>query len=72
MQARHVTQPCWLIKLQVALAWVLSKPFVTSPILGIGKLEHLEDAIAGMKLKLTPEEIKYLEEAYIPREVIPM
>ncbi|KAL1936240.1 hypothetical protein VTP01DRAFT_374 [Rhizomucor pusillus] len=56
----------------VALAWVLSKPFVTSPILGIGKLEHLEDAIAGMKLKLTPEEIKYLEEAYIPREVIPM
>jgi len=49
---------------QVSLAWLLSKPEVTSPIIGVTKLSHLEDAIAATKLQLTPEEIKYLEELY--------
>ncbi|MBZ4419895.1 aldo/keto reductase [Myxococcus sp. RHSTA-1-4] len=54
---------------QVALAWLLSKPAVTAPIIGATKLEHLEDAVRAVDLKLTPEEIKSLEAPYKPHEV---
>jgi aryl-alcohol dehydrogenase-like predicted oxidoreductase len=54
---------------QVATAWMLSKPFVTSPIIGATRLEHLEDAIAAVDVKLTPEEVGRLEEPYIPHPV---
>src|SRR5678809_170324 len=49
---------------QVALAWLLQKPFITSPIVGASKLHHLDDAVAALSLKLTPEEIASLEEPY--------
>jgi 1-deoxyxylulose-5-phosphate synthase len=51
---------------QVALAWVLQKPEVASPIIGASKPQHLDDAVASLSLKLTPEEIATLEEPYIP------
>jgi len=51
---------------QVALAWVLQKPEVTAPIIGASKLQHLDDAVASLSLKLTPEEIATLEEPYTP------
>ncbi|GEP10277.1 aldo/keto reductase [Methylobacterium gnaphalii] len=51
---------------QVALAWVLSKPVVTAPIIGASKPHHLDDAVAALDVRLTAEEIKTLEEAYIP------
>ncbi len=51
---------------QVALAWVLQKPEVSAPIIGASKLEHLDDAVASLKLKLTPAEIASLEEPYVP------
>jgi aryl-alcohol dehydrogenase-like predicted oxidoreductase len=54
------------------LAWVFSKPFVTSPILGIGKEEHLYDLVNALDVKLTEEDIAYLEQPYIPRNLIPM
>lgn len=54
---------------QVALAWLLSKPVVTAPIVGATKMQHLEDAVAALELKLSPEEIKALEAAYRPHEV---
>ncbi|KAF9161465.1 hypothetical protein DFQ26_004514 [Actinomortierella ambigua] len=57
---------------QVALAWLLSKPYVTAPIVGIGKEEHLKDAVGALSVKLTEDEIKYLEEPYVPRALIPM
>ena len=41
---------------QVALAWVLSKPDVTAPIIGATRLEHLEEALAALDVKLTAEE----------------
>ena len=47
---------------RVALAWVLAKPFVTSVIIGAKRLEQLNDNIAAVDLKLTPEEIKKLDE----------
>jgi len=55
---------------QVALAWVLHKPVVTAPIVGATKLHHLEDAVAALSLKLTPEEIARLEEPYVPHPVL--
>lgn len=51
---------------QVALAWLLHKPVVTSPIIGATKPHHLEDAVAALSLKLTPQEIASLEEPYVP------
>jgi 1-deoxyxylulose-5-phosphate synthase len=54
---------------QVALAWMLSKPVVTAPIIGASKPHHLEDAVAALSLTLSPEEIATLEEAYIPHAV---
>jgi aryl-alcohol dehydrogenase-like predicted oxidoreductase len=48
---------------------LLSKPFVTSPIVGATKTHHLEDAVNALNVKLSPEEIKTLEEPYIPHPV---
>jgi aryl-alcohol dehydrogenase-like predicted oxidoreductase len=55
---------------QVALAWVLSKPAVSSPIIGASKLYQLEDAVAALTLKLTPEEITSLEQPYEPHPIL--
>ncbi|CAO3619636.1 unnamed protein product [Cunninghamella echinulata] len=52
---------------QVALAWLYSKPFVTSPILGISKKKHIYEAIQAMYIELTDEEIQSLEATYVPR-----
>ncbi|HEY0182578.1 MAG TPA: aldo/keto reductase [Rhodopila sp.] len=54
---------------QVALAWLLAKPVLTAPIVGATKLAHLEDALAAVSLKLSAEEIKSLEEPYVPHAV---
>jgi aryl-alcohol dehydrogenase (NADP+) len=55
---------------QVALAWVLSKPAVSAPIVGASKLYQLEDALHAVELKLTPEEIQRLEEPYEAHPVL--
>lgn len=55
---------------QVALAWVLSKPFVTSPIVGATKDAHIDDAIAACELQLSAEHIARLEEPYTPHESV--
>jgi aryl-alcohol dehydrogenase-like predicted oxidoreductase len=54
---------------QVALAWVLQKSEVTSPIVGATKPEHLRDAVASLELKLSAEEVAELEAPYVPRAV---
>jgi aryl-alcohol dehydrogenase-like predicted oxidoreductase len=55
---------------QLALAWLLSKPGVTVPIVGATKVHHLQDAVAALSLHLTPEEIASLEEPYTPHPVL--
>jgi 1-deoxyxylulose-5-phosphate synthase len=55
-----------LPRAQVALAWLLQKPGVTSPIVGATKPNHLEDAVAALKVELTTQEISLLEEPYVP------
>jgi aryl-alcohol dehydrogenase-like predicted oxidoreductase len=51
---------------QVAMAWLLQKKGVTSPIVGASKTDHLKDAVAALSLKLTAEEITSLERPYVP------
>jgi 1-deoxyxylulose-5-phosphate synthase len=55
---------------QVALAWLLHRPGVTAPIVGVTKPEHLEDALAAAELTLSPEELRRLEEPYKPHPVL--
>ncbi|MDR3572404.1 MAG: aldo/keto reductase [Anaerolineaceae bacterium] len=55
---------------QVALAWMLSKPIITAPIIGATKPHHLEDAVAALSVQLTPDEIQHLEETYRPHAVV--
>jgi aryl-alcohol dehydrogenase-like predicted oxidoreductase len=56
---------------QVSLAWLLSKPTVTAPVVGATKLRHIEDAVAATSVALTAEEIARLEAPYRPHEVLP-
>ena len=55
---------------QVALAWLLAQPGVTAPIVGASKLSHLDDAIESLKLKLSAEDIAFVEEPYRPHRVL--
>jgi aryl-alcohol dehydrogenase-like predicted oxidoreductase len=54
---------------RIALAWLLQKAGLTAPIVGASKAQHLEDAVAAVSVKLVAEEIKSLEEPYIPHPV---
>jgi aryl-alcohol dehydrogenase-like predicted oxidoreductase len=54
----------------IALAWLLQKDPVTAPIIGATKISHLEEAIGTFSVKLTPEDVTYLEEPYIPHRVV--
>jgi aryl-alcohol dehydrogenase-like predicted oxidoreductase len=51
---------------QVAMAWLLSRPGVTTPIIGVGRPHHLTDALAALDIDLTAEEITALEASYVP------
>jgi aryl-alcohol dehydrogenase-like predicted oxidoreductase len=63
-KARGVSGP------QVALAWMLNKPHITSPIIGATKMAHLDQAIAALEIKLDEAEVKRLEEPYQPHPVL--
>jgi len=54
---------------QVALAWVLHRPGVTSPIVGVSSVTQLEELVAALDINLSPDEMKRLEEPYEPRAV---
>jgi 1-deoxyxylulose-5-phosphate synthase len=55
---------------QMAIAWMLSKPFVTAPIVGATKPHHLTDAAAAVDVKLSEKEIASLEDPYVPHPVL--
>ena len=54
----------------VALAWLLQKEPVVAPVIGATKLSHLESAVEAASVKLTPEDVAYLEEPYVPHDVV--
>ena len=55
---------------QIALAWLLHKEGVAAPVVGVTKMYQLEDAVKALDVKLTEDEINYLEELYTPHEVV--
>ncbi|HVO40819.1 MAG TPA: aldo/keto reductase [Spirochaetia bacterium] len=55
---------------QTALAWMLSKPYITAPIVGASKMPHLEEAAAALSIRLTPEQVGRLEEPYKPHPTL--
>jgi 1-deoxyxylulose-5-phosphate synthase len=55
---------------QIALAWLLAKPVITAPIVGATKLDHLDDALAAVEVRLSADEIVTLEEPYVPHAVV--
>src|SRR5512145_2970145 len=54
----------------IALAWLLQKEPVTAPIIGATKITHLEDAVGALSVKLTREDVGYLEEPYVPHRIV--
>ena len=57
-------------RVHIALAWLLQKEPVTAPIIGATKISHLEDAVGAFAVKLTQEEVVYLEEPYVPHPIV--
>ena len=57
-------------RVQIALAWLLMKETVAAPIIGATKFSHIEDAVQSLSIKLTPEEILFLEEPYVPHKIV--
>jgi 1-deoxyxylulose-5-phosphate synthase len=57
-------------RIHIALSWLLQKEPVTAPIIGATKISHLEDAVGSLSVKLTPEEMAFLEEPYVPHRII--
>ncbi|ULO09014.1 aldo/keto reductase [Paenibacillus sp. 19GGS1-52] len=57
-------------RIHIALAWLLQKESVAAPIVGATKLSQLEDAVGALSVKLTSEEISFLEELYVPHPVV--
>jgi aryl-alcohol dehydrogenase-like predicted oxidoreductase len=59
-----------MTRIQIALGWLITK--VTAPVIGATKLSHIEEAVKAIPVRLTPEEIEYLEAAYIPHKLVGM
>jgi aryl-alcohol dehydrogenase-like predicted oxidoreductase len=55
---------------QVALAWLLQKEPVVAPVVGATKIPHLESAVESLAVQLTPEEVAYLKEPYVPHPIV--
>jgi 1-deoxyxylulose-5-phosphate synthase len=66
----EIAQKLGVARTQIALAWLLQKEPVTAPIIGATKISHLEEAIGALSVKLTQEEVTYLEEPYVPHRIV--
>jgi aryl-alcohol dehydrogenase (NADP+) len=69
-RAREIGQERGMTGSQIALAWLLNKPHITAPIIGATKMEHLDQAVAALEIKLTEDEVKRLEDPYKPHPVL--
>jgi aryl-alcohol dehydrogenase (NADP+) len=56
--------------MQIALAWILSKPAITAPIIGASKPHHLDQAVGALDIKLSEDELRQLEEPYRPHRIL--
>ena len=55
---------------EIAMAWLLSKPGVTAPIVGVSRISHLESAVRSLSLELSAEEVALLEAPYVPHRIL--
>jgi 1-deoxyxylulose-5-phosphate synthase len=55
---------------QIALAWLYAKPGVCAPICGMNRIQYLDELVISSRIKLTVEEIAFLEEPYLPKAII--
>ena len=62
----RISKELGLSMAQVSLAWMLSKPYITSPIVGCTEVKHVEEAVSALDIKLDDEVIKRLEAPYVP------
>ncbi len=69
-QVATIAKQRGVARAQVGLAWLLSKSIITAPIVGATKVEHLDDAVAALGVKLTGDEIAALEAPYVPHAVV--
>jgi aryl-alcohol dehydrogenase (NADP+) len=69
-RAQEIAKERGVTASQIALAWLLNKPHISAPIIGSSKMEHLDQAIATLDIKLSTEETKRLEQPYQPHPVL--
>ena len=67
---KEISEKLKITMVQVSIAWLLSKKNVASPVIGCTKISQLEDLVNGSKIKLSEEDIKYLEELYKPHNLV--
>ena len=67
---KEISEKMKITMAQVSIAWLLSKKYVDSPVIGCTKIKQLEDLAAGVKIKLSEEDLKYLEELYKPHKIV--
>ncbi|CAN7599615.1 aldo/keto reductase [Pseudoduganella sp. LjRoot289] len=68
-RVKQVAEARGIPRAQVALAWVLQQPAVTAPIVGAAKFSHVDDAVQALQVRLTADELRLLESAYVPHPV---
>src|SRR6266542_1788232 len=66
----EIAQKHGVPRVHIALAWLLQKKPVTAPIVGATKISHLADAVGALSVKLTQEEVAYLEEPYVAHPIV--
>ena len=69
-RVNEVAQTRGIPPAQVALAWMLTKAYISAPIIGATKPHHLEDAVAALDVQLYDKEIAKLEERYVPHPIL--
>jgi len=55
---------------KIALAWLFHKTHITAPIIGFSRIEHVDDAVEALEIKISPKDTEYLEAPYKPHEVM--
>jgi aryl-alcohol dehydrogenase-like predicted oxidoreductase len=68
-QVAEVASARGIPRAQAALAWLLGRPGVTAPIVGVTKAAHLDDAVAAIGVELTAQETEQLEKPYVPHRI---
>jgi len=68
-QVAEVASARGIPRAQVAMAWLLGRPGVTAPIVGVTRASHLDDAVAALDVELTRQETEQLEKPYVPHRI---